>query len=136
VEEPERPVEKSLAFSPEERWRLGELRNWLRQRRLWRKQGGDLSVTLPGLRGHDFPAETPAQKTGKPILHISRGPDGRIHHRLIFREGRPDELQTDEPLFDPPNSLEAVTKPKRQPWLRLSEPTSKTRELRERLEKR
>lgn len=141
VETPEKPVEKSLAFSPEERRRLTELRDWLRRRSQWRKQmgetGGRAGVPSPSLDEYEtYAAGKPGVKSGKPILHISRGPDGRIRHRLIFREGKPDELQTDEPLFDAPDSLESVTNKPRQPWLRLSEPTSKTRALRERLEQR
>lgn len=93
---------------------LGAMREWLSRRNVERKQlglpGADLPKTHsaavhPRLRPkHGTPPDkqpqdvapenTAAQApTGTPVLHLGRGPDGRIHVRYIVKEEGPDQMQ-------------------------------------------
>jgi hypothetical protein len=109
---------------------IDEMRAWLGQRNIERKQlglpGADITLkkhfgparTRP-LAPHSAapkplelaPAELQAQipaHQGTPVLHIGRGPDGRIHHRLVFKEDGPDQLQVFVPSgYGPTPSDEA-----------------------------
>lgn len=96
---------------------LAQMREWLGQRNLERKQLG-----LPGaditLKKHfasarprphaepkppavaaapEYRAEPAPPSRGTPVLHIGRGPDGRIHHRLVIKDEGPDQLQVFTP---------------------------------------
>ena len=87
---------------------IGEMREWLNRRNVERKQlgipGADMpkshaTASHPRIGGgqnpplEKAPENTAAQERGTPVLHLGRGPDGRIHVRYILKEEGPDQLQ-------------------------------------------
>lgn len=110
VEEPAEPVRPGPAFSAEQLHRLGELRAWLARRRLERERNPlivptptrarsmtvytDRQLLTPlGQRyavGFQNRRDEAAPSQGNPVLHIGRGPDGRIHHSYIFTDAERD----------------------------------------------
>jgi hypothetical protein len=97
-------------FTGEERRRIQELRQWLAQRHQQRKPGTGgaarglppvspvrearaLDLTAPDLSSQNAPFRSGATR-GSPVLHIGRGPDGRIHHRYVFSDSGPDRVQS------------------------------------------
>lgn len=108
------PSKTSPVFSEDEQRRIRELRQWLLRRQQERKLGEpggvdalkeakaplDLSIPDMSRAGGEFGVAPPK---GKPVLHIGRGPDGRVHHRYIFSEEGPDQLQSAAPEYTPSN---------------------------------
>jgi hypothetical protein len=112
---------------------LGEMREWLNQRNQERKKLG-----LPGsdmlkkhhaavqLRPHPAlrpPAVGTAYFPPPPPPEIGRGPDGRIHHRLLINEEGPDQLQVYTPSgysassTEDPAKLEKLTPRGKRAWV-------------------
>jgi len=110
---PNRSTQASSPASPNKAGELGEMRDWLNRRNAERKQLG-----LPGadmLKSHiatyhpkkhagrhakieePAPVSEPVPERGIPVLHLGRGPDGRIHVRYIVKEDGPDQLQVQSP---------------------------------------
>ncbi|MDD5037687.1 MAG: hypothetical protein PHE55_23400 [Methylococcaceae bacterium] len=109
-------LEAGLNGSKENRTVL--LREWLQQRKQARKQGGAegnrLAYRQPirrefapvGVESHREASEPRA------ILHIGRGADGRIHHRYVFNDEGPDQLQVYSGSgYAPAETFEDATKP-------------------------
>lgn len=85
--------------APQRQDNLGELREWLNRRNQERKQ---LGTAVPEIPKHRHASATPplaktqpneAAIPAQPSPNIGRGPDGRIHHRLVINEQGPDQLQ-------------------------------------------
>jgi hypothetical protein len=112
---------------------LGEMREWLNQRNQERKKMG-----LPGadmVKKHFIavqprprpPLRPPAVGTAyfppPPPPEIGRGPDGRIHHRLLINEEGPDQLQVYTPSgYNTPSTedgakLEKLTPRGKRAWM-------------------
>lgn len=113
VEEPAEPVKPGPVFSAEQLRRLGELRAWLARRRLERERN-PLIIPEPN-RARSMTVNTDRQlltplgqryslgfqnrqneanpSQGNPVLHIGRGPDGRIHHRYVFNDAEREETE-------------------------------------------
>jgi hypothetical protein len=93
------------------------MRDWLSQRNQERKKLG-----LPGAgfadKSHAARPRPPApvgvggfaQSRSAPSAEIGRGPDGRIHHRLLLNEEGPDQLQVYTPSGYAPQSAEEAAK--------------------------
>lgn len=115
---------------------LGEMREWMNRRNLERKQlglpGADMpkshtAAVHPRIRSakqpppEEAPDTTAAQEHGTPVLHLGRGPDGRIHVRYILKEEGPDQLQVDSPDGYTPAEdaakLDRLTPRGKQVWL-------------------
>lgn len=108
IQAPKVPDKASPVFSEDEQKRIQELRRWLLRRQQERKlqEPGPLDALKQArVAGPGFPdlaAADPAPRPkGNPVLHIGRGPDGRIHHRYIFNESGPDQLQSAVPEYSP-----------------------------------
>ncbi|SMF93618.1 hypothetical protein SAMN02949497_0905 [Methylomagnum ishizawai] len=101
IQAPKAPDQASPVFSEDEQKRLQELRRWLLLRQQERKlqEPGKLDA-LKQARAADLADPAPRPKSN-PVLHIGRGPDGRIHHRYIFNESGPDQLQSAVPEYSP-----------------------------------
>ena len=89
MDEGEEAGEPLTGFTGEELRRLAELRAWLAERRQAREQGGAAYAASPELLtplGRRYAGASPSREANRrtPILHIGRGPDGRIHHRYVF----------------------------------------------------
>lgn len=90
---------------------VGEMREWLSQRNLERKHLGLPGSNLPKThsaavhpRSRAAQLPPPAEAVpddvagtghGTPVLHLGRGPDGRIHVRYLLKEDGPDQLQVE-----------------------------------------
>lgn len=113
IQAPKVPDKASPVFSEDEQKRIQELRRWLLRRQQERKlqepgkldalkqAKAPLDLTIPDMShaGNEFTAAR--EPKGNPVLHIGRGPDGRIHHRYIFNESGPDPLQSAAPEYSP-----------------------------------
>ena len=88
---------------------LGEMREWLNQRSQERKKLGLPGADMAGKRHAAAvrplaqpPPLAKAEETRpsrpEPPPETGRGPDGRIHHRLLLNEEGPDQLQVYTPL--------------------------------------
>ncbi len=115
IREPAASEKTGPAFTEDEQRRIRELRQWLMRRQLERKlkePGGveglketkALDLTIPDMANRDslFRYGAAGQSGGNPILHIGRGPDGRIHHRLVFSDSSPEQPRSRAYEYDPP----------------------------------
>jgi hypothetical protein len=107
AEEPAMPDKSGPAFTEDEQRRLRELRQWLLRRHMERKRnepGGIEALKEAAASDLRAPANRPArrfpdgQHRETPMLHIGRGPDGRIHHRYVFSASGPDESRPASPI--------------------------------------
>ena len=105
---------------------LGEMREWLSRRNQERKKlglpGADMTKThVASIHPHLQPwakEAGPSRKAGEngrnrptPVPETGRGPDGRIHHRLVLNEEGPDQLQVYTPSgYGTPLSAEGTAK--------------------------
>lgn len=129
---------------------LGELRDWLSRRNQERKQlglpGADIipkhhssAVHLRKPGGKPTPDEknppsVAVTEHSEPVLHLGRGPDGRIHVRYIVKEEGPDQMQVYTPSgyanqkpAEDAAKLERLTPRGKKLWLSgssLRDPTS------------
>jgi len=98
---------------------VGEMREWLNRRNLERKKlglpGADMAKSpIASAR----PALHPWAKLDEagpsrpaPSAETGRGPDGRIHHRLLINEEGPDQLQVYTPSgYSAPAPLDDAAK--------------------------
>ncbi|MFM8330386.1 MAG: hypothetical protein ACKN9T_01725 [Candidatus Methylumidiphilus sp.] len=120
-----------------------ELRAWLNRRNQERKKLGLAVPETPKKRvaalappPHPKPPQRPATppsaiaepaeaaaEQATPVLHIGRGPDGRIHVRYLLKDEGPDQVQVytpadeAEPSAEDPAKLERLTARGKRAWL-------------------
>jgi len=100
---------------------VGEMRDWLNRRAQERKKlglpGADMVKThVASVHPHPRPGAKveeaePGRLAPAPVPPTGRGPDGRIHHRLLINEDGPDQLQVYTPSgYSAPASAEDAAK--------------------------
>jgi hypothetical protein len=108
AEEPAGGLGRELDFEGTDRERLEELREWLRQRELARKQNRPFQVESLGdldeLRFNDpyrgggrlYNAES-LEPPGTRVLRIGRGADGRLRHQYVLYPSGQSEAEPADP---------------------------------------